>query len=143
MPTTTPVTLHSSGGFRTEVQAGPHRFVLDEPAGLGGAGEGPTPYDLLAAALGGCTAMTLHFYARREGMPLEAVDVRVEHDRQHAKDCAECLTQSGFIHQFQVDIRLTGDLTDAQRAKLLEVAGRCPVRKTLEREIRVSERLVD
>jgi putative redox protein len=137
-----PVVLHARGSFRTEVEAGPHRWVLDEPADVGGNGEGPTPYDMLAAALGGCTAMTLQFYAKREKIPLEGVDVTVTHDRQHAKDCADCTTQSGFIHRFRVEIHVEGPLDDAQRAKLLTIAGRCPVAKTLGSEIRIDEVLV-
>ena len=140
--TSAPVVLHSRGSFRTEVEAGPHRFVLDEPESAGGGGEGPTPYDMLAAALGGCTAMTLHFYARREKLPLEGVDVNVTHDRQHAKDCADCTTQSGFIHRFRVEIRLQGPLDDSQRQKLLTIAARCPVAKTLSSEIRIDEVLL-
>jgi putative redox protein len=138
-----PVVLHSRGSFRTEVEAGPHRFVLDEPVDVGGGGEGPTPYDMLASALGGCTAMTLHFYARREKLPLDGVDVTVTHDRQHAKDCADCTTQAGFIHRFRVEIHLLGDqLTEEQRQRLLTIAGRCPVAKTLGSEIRIDEVLV-
>jgi putative redox protein len=137
-----PVILHARGSFRTEVEAGPHRFVLDEPADVGGAGEGPTPYDMLAAALGGCTAMTLQFYAKREKLPLEGVDVSVTHDRQYAKDCADCTTQSGFIHRFRVEIKLLGPLDEAQRQKLLTIAGRSPVAKTLSAEIRIDEVLI-
>ena len=139
---TTPVSLHARGSFRTEVEAGPHRFVLDEPPEAGGGGEGPTPYDMLAAALGGCTTMTLHFYAKREKFPLEGVDVTVTHDRQHAKDCADCTTQSGYIHRFRVEIRLHGPLSEEQRQRLFGVAGRCPVAKTLSSEIRIDEVLV-
>jgi len=140
---TLPVLLHARGSFRTEVEAGPHRFVLDEPADAGGGGEGPTPYDMLASALGGCTAMTLHFYARREKLPLEGVDVKVTHDRQHAKDCADCVTQAGFIHRFRVEIHLLGDqLTEEQRQRLLTIAGRCPVARTLGSEIRIDDVLV-
>lgn len=137
-----PVVLHARGSFRTEVEAGPHRWVLDEPADVGGNGEGPTPYDMLAAALGGCTAMTLQFYAKREKIPLEGVDVSVTHDRQHAKDCADCTTQSGFIHRFRVEIHVEGPLDDAQRAKLLTIAGRCPVARTLSAEMRIDEVLI-
>lgn len=138
--TTSPVFLRARGSFRTEVEAGPHRFVLDEPANVGGGGEGPTPYDALAAALGGCTAMTLHYFAGREKLPLEGVDIKVTHDRQHVKDCADCLSTSGFIHRFRVEITLHGDqLTEAQRQKLLVIAGRCPVAKTLQAEIRIDE----
>jgi uncharacterized OsmC-like protein len=140
MGTTAPVILHARGSFRTEVEAGPHRFVLDEPADVGGGGEGPTPYDALAAALGGCTAMTLHFYAKREKLPLEGVDVKVSHDRQHVKDCADCTSQQGFIHRFLVEITLHGDqLTLEQRQKLLTIAGRCPVAKMLQNEIKIDE----
>ncbi|MBV8520283.1 MAG: OsmC family protein [Acidobacteria bacterium] len=134
-----PVVVRSRGTFRNEVEAGAHRFVLDEPAGAGGTDEGPTPYDMLASALGGCTSMTLVFYARREKMPLEGVDVTVTHDRQSAKDCIDCATQNGFIHRFHVAIRLHGPLTDEQREHLLAVAARCPVRKTLSSEIRIDE----
>lgn len=139
---TTPVILHSRGSFRTEVEAGPHKFVLDEPVDAGGGGEGPTPYDVLAAALGSCTAMTLHFYARREKLPLEGCDITVTHDRQHAKDCADCQTQAGYIHRFHVEIALHGALTDEQRQQLLKIAGRCPVAKTLQAEIKIDEVLV-
>ncbi|HJQ38531.1 MAG TPA: OsmC family protein [Thermoanaerobaculia bacterium] len=139
---TTPVMLHARGSFRTEVEAGPHRWILDEPQDAGGGGEGPTPYDMLASALGGCTAMTLHFYAKRENLPLEGVDITVTHDRQHAKDCADCTTGSGYIHRFRVEIRLHGTLSEEQRQKLLSIAGRCPVKKTLTSEIKVDEVLV-
>lgn len=138
-----PVTLRLREGFRTEGTAGKHRFVLDEPESSGGTDEGPTPYDALAAALGGCTAMTLQFYARREKLPLEGVDVEVRHDREHAKDCADCLNKIGYIHRFHVSIALHGDLSDEQKAKLLTIAARCPVAKTLQAEIRVEETLVE
>jgi putative redox protein len=134
--------LHARGSFRTEVEAGPHRWVLDEPADAGGNGEGPTPYDMLASALGGCTAMTLQFYAKRESLPLEGVDVTVTHDRQHAKDCVDCTTQSGYIHRFKVEIRLLGALSEEQRQKLLSIAARCPVKKTLASEIKVDDVLM-
>jgi putative redox protein len=137
-----PVVLHSRGSFRTEVEAGPHHWVLDEPADVGGNGEGPTPYDMLAAALGGCTAMTLNFYAKREKLPLEGVDVTVTHDRQHAKDCADCTTQAGYIHRFKVEIKLLGPLDEEQKQKLLTIAGRCPVARTLSSEMRVDKVLV-
>ncbi len=142
MHMTSSVVLHSRGSFRTEVEAGPHRFVVDEPVDVGGNGEGPTPYDMLAAALGSCTSMTLYYYAKREKFPLEGVDVTVSHDRQHAKDCADCTTQSGYIHRFKVEIGLLGPLTDDQRQRLLTIAGRCPVAKTLGSEIKIDEVLV-
>jgi putative redox protein len=137
------VIVRGRGEFRSDVEAGPHRFVIDEPEAAGGTNIGPTPYDLLAAALGGCTAMTLHFYARRETLPLEGVDVRVTHDREHAKDCADCINQSGYIHRFRVTIDLLGPLDDAQKQRLLAVAARCPVAKTLSSEIRIDEVLAE
>ena len=139
---TNPVALHARGAFRTEVEAGPHRWIIDEPPDAGGTGEGPTPYDMLAAALGGCTTMTLHYYAKRESLPLEGVDVTVTHDRQHAKDCADCMTQSGYIHRFHVEIRLHGPLSEEQKQRLLGIAERCPVKKTLSSEIRIDDVLV-
>ena len=140
---TSPVVLRARDSFRTEVEAGPHRWVLDEPEAAGGEGEGPTPYDMLGSALGGCTAMTLHFYAKREKIPLDGVDVIVTHDRQYAKDCADCTSQEGFIHRFKVELNLHGAaLTSAQREKLLEIAGRCPVAKTLQAEIRIEKVLL-
>jgi putative redox protein len=138
-----PVIVRSRGSFVNEVEAGPYHFVLDEPATAGGTDTGPTPYDALAAALGGCTSMTLHYYARREKLPLEGVDVTIHHDREYAKDCADCTTQSGYIHRFRVAIRLYGPLTGEQKKHLLTIAGRCPVAKTLSSEIRIEETLAD
>lgn len=140
---TAPVVVRSRGSFRTEVEAGSHRFVLDEPESAGGTNAGPTPYDAVAAGLGGCTAMTLHFYAKREKIPLEGVDVTVVHDRQHAKDCADCMTQSGYIHRFKLQLALHGDLSAEQRTKLLEIAARCPVAKMLGAEIRIDHELAE
>lgn len=140
---TLPVVLHNRGTFRTEVEAGPHRFVLDEPVAAGGSAEGPTPYDMLASALGACTAMTLNYYAKREKIPLEGVDVTVTHDRQYAQDCAECVTKAGYIHRFKVELKLLGPLDEPQRQRLLVIAGRCPVAKTLGSEIRIDEVLAE
>ena len=134
-----PVIIRSYGSLRNEVTAGKHQFVVDEPVAAGGTDEGPTPYDLLCAALGACTSMTMHVVAKRESIPLEAAEVSVAHDRLYAKDCADCLSKSGFIHSFDVTIRLRGSLTPAQRDRLLDVARRCPVYKTLSSEIRINE----
>lgn len=136
-----PVFIRARGSFRTEVQAGKHQFVLDEPISADGGDEGPTPYDMLAAALGGCTAMTLDFYAKREKLPLDGVDIEIHHDREHAKDCAECLTKAGYIHRFRVRLSLRGTLTAEQKSELLSIANRCPVAKTLRSEIRIDEEL--
>jgi putative redox protein len=143
MPMSAPVVVRGRGSFRSEVEAGPHRFVIDEPSSAGGTDAGPTPYDALAAALGSCTAMTLNFYAKREELPLEGVDVAVTHDRQHAKDCADCVTSGGYIHRFRVELRLHGPLTPEQKQHLLSIAARCPVAKTLSSEIKIDEVLAE
>jgi len=138
-----PVIVRSDASFKNTVTAGKHTFTVDEPVGAGGTESGPTPYDLLSAALGSCTSMTLHFIARRESIPLEGVEVTVTNDRMHAQDCADCVTTAGYIHRFDVKIRLKGDLTTAQRERLTEIARRCPVFKTLSSEIRIAETVVE
>jgi uncharacterized OsmC-like protein len=138
-----PVIVRSGNTLRNEIAAGPHRMIADEPASAGGTEAGPTPYDFLAAGLGACTSMTMRVVANRENIPLEGVEITVENDRMHAKDCADCLTDSGYIHLFTVTIKLIGTLTPEQRARMLDVAGRCPVNKTLTSEIRIEESLVD
>jgi putative redox protein len=138
-----PVIVRSADSLRNDIEAGPHRMIADEPVSAGGTEMGPTPYDFLAAALGTCTSMTIRVVAKRENIPLDGVEITIENDRMHAKDCADCLTTSGYIHRFNVAIKLIGSLTAAQRERLLDVAGRCPVNKTLRSEIRIDERLVD
>jgi uncharacterized OsmC-like protein len=130
------------GSFRTELEMGKYRIVADEPASAGGTDEGPTPYDLLGGALASCTAMTLHYYAKREGISLEEVEVTVANDRIHAKDCADCLTGEGYIHRFDVKLSVKGNLTPEQRTRLTEIAKRCPVARTLSSEIKIVHRLV-
>jgi putative redox protein len=137
-----PVILRSAGTFRNDIEAGPHRLVADEPVEAGGTAAGPTPYDFLNAALGACTSMTIHVVARREKIPVESVEITVTNDRMYAKDCADCSSTEGYIHRFTVSIRVTGDLTPAQRDRILTVAKRCPVAKTLTSEIRVDDVLV-
>lgn len=129
-----------SDGYLQQVVAGPHRFVADEPAGVGGTDLGPTPYDLLLAGLGACTSMTLKMYADRKGWPLEQVDVRLKHDRVHAKDCEDCASAQGRVDVIDRVVRIEGDLDAEQRARLLEIADRCPVHRTLENEIKIRTR---
>jgi len=138
-----PVIVRAGASLRNDIEAGPHRMIADEPIADGGTEAGATPYDFLAAALGVCTSMTLRVVAVREKIPLDGVEISVASDRMHAKDCADCLTQSGYIHRFTVAIKLLGDLTPEQRARMLEVAKRCPVHKTLTSEIRIDEHLTD
>jgi len=130
-------------GLRQEIRAGRHRLLADEPESVpGGADLGPNPYDLLLAALGSCTAMTLRMYAAHKGWGLQGVEVTLRHGKVHAKDCADCETRTGRIDEIQRRIALTGDLDEAQRARLLEIADRCPVHRTLTSEIKVRSHLV-
>lgn len=138
-----PVIARSGAEFRVDIEAGQHKFVADEPASAGGTDRGPTPYDYISAALAACTSMTMHFVAKRDNIPLEGVELSVTNDRMYAKDCADCASQSGYIHRFEVQIRLRGNLTPEQRRKLFDAANRCPVRKTLTNEIRIDEKLLD
>lgn len=138
-----PVIVRSANSLRNEIEAGPHRLIGDEPVSAGGTDSGPTPYDFLSAALGTCTSMTMHVVAKRENIPLEGVEIKVENDRMYAKDCADCLDATGFIHRFTVSIKLIGNLTPEQRQRMLNVAQRCPVNKTLVSEIRIDEKLID
>lgn len=136
------VTVHTpAAGFRTGVAIRQHTLVADEPTEVGGTDEGPTPYDLLGAALGTCTAMTLRMYADRKAWPLAGITVHVEHDRLHAADCATCETKAGRIDRLRRTITLDGPLEDAQRARLLAIADRCPVHRTLEGEIVIKTEL--
>jgi putative redox protein len=138
-----PVIIRSGDSLRNDIEAGPHRLIADEPGSAGGTELGPTPYDFLSAALGTCTSMTMRVVAKRENIPLEGVEIVVENDRMYAKDCADCLADSGYIHRFSVAIKLIGNLTPEQRERMLSVAKRCPVNKTLTSEIRIDEHLVD
>ena len=124
-------------GFLQDVHVGGHHLLADEPRSVGGTDLGPTPYGLVSAGLGACTAMTIRMYARRKQIPLEHVSVDVTHDKIHAADCEECETKTGKVDVFRREIRLTGDLTAEQRAKLIEIADKCPVHRTLEGEIRI------
>jgi uncharacterized OsmC-like protein len=132
----------SAAGFAQEIQAGRHRIVADEPASVGGTDTGPSPYDLLLAALGACTSMTVGMYARRKAWPLEEVAVHLRHSRIHATDCAECETNEGMLDRIERDIHFTGPLTDEQRSKLLEIANKCPVHRTLTSEIDIETRAI-
>lgn len=136
-----PVVVRTGKGFRTEIEVGEHELIADEPERVGGTDEGPTPYGLIAAALGSCKSMTMRSYADRKGWPLESVEVLVSHGREHAKDCEDCLSKDGYIHRFIVSIGLNGDLSEQQRQRILEIAGRCPVAKTLSNEIRIVDEL--
>ena len=136
------VVVCSTGeGLRQTLVAGPHVLVADEPVSAGGADAGPNPYELLLGALGACTAMTLHLYAQRKGWPLEGVEVVLRNDRIYAEDCAECETREGFLDRISKRLTLSGPLDAAQRERLAEIAERCPVQRTLQREIIIEQHL--
>lgn len=138
------VTERGTGKFANIVRvANRHALLADEPASVGGDDTGPAPYDFLLAALGTCTSMTLRMYADRKGWPLEDVAVRLEHGKIHAKDCEACETESGKLDQITKEIVLFGDLDAEQRQRLLEIADRCPVHRTLHSEIHITTELVD
>jgi len=128
-------------GFRTEVLANGHALIVDEPASVGGTNFGPSPYDFLVAGLGACTSMTLQMYARRKQWPLETARVRLRHGKIHAEDCATCEETEGKIDHIDRELELVGDLTNEQRARLTEIAERCPVHRTLESRTHVTTSL--
>ena len=126
-----------AGNFQQEITAGNHHLVADEPTSVGGGDAGPDPYDYLLAALGVCTSMTIGFYARRNRLPLENVTVSLWHSRIHASDCQECETKEGMLDRIDVEVELTGSLSAEQHAKLMDVAAKCPVHRTLTSEINI------
>jgi uncharacterized OsmC-like protein/alpha-beta hydrolase superfamily lysophospholipase len=129
------VTETRAGKFQQTITAGRHRFIADEPAAVGGLDSGPGPYDLLLAGLGACTAMTLRLYAERKRLPLARVSVKLTHDRIHAADCETCETKEGMLDRIDKEITVAGPLDDDARARLLEIAEKCPVNRTLKSEI--------
>jgi uncharacterized OsmC-like protein/alpha/beta superfamily hydrolase len=135
------VTRTGRRGYQTEIIANGHRLMADEPIAAGGADTGPNPYDYLAAALGACTGMTLRMYADRKEWPLDAVVVRLKHQKIHAQECQECETRSGTLDFLEREIELEGPLDEEQRQRLLGIADRCPIHRTLHSEIIVKTAL--
>jgi len=133
------VIVTSVGFLKQEITAGSHKFYADEPREVGGSDSGPDPYSLLLAALGACTSMTLQLYARRKQWPLEKVEVSLRHSRVHAEDCQECDAKEAKIERIERYISLAGPLTDEQKERLLEIAKRCPVHKTLASGISIKD----
>jgi uncharacterized OsmC-like protein/pimeloyl-ACP methyl ester carboxylesterase len=129
--------------FQNAVTVGPHRLVADEPVAAGGEDSGPGPYDLLLAALGACKSMTMRLYADRKSFPLERATVTLTHSKIYAKDCAECETREGMLDQIDVAIGLEGPLDADQRKRILEIADKCPVHRTLTSEIHIVTRAAD
>lgn len=128
--------------FRTELLAAGHAMLADEPISVGGTDLGPSPYDLLGAALASCTSMTLKMYASRKQLNLQTITVRVKHGKVHAKDCSDCESTSGKIDEFQRSISFEGSLTDEQTERLLQIADMCPVHRTLHAEVKVRTSLI-
>lgn len=129
------------GAFTVQVSAGKHRWLADEPTSAGGSDAGPTPYELLVAALGACTSMTLRMYARQKALPVDRIRVRLKHAKIHAADCERCETAVGRIDRIEREIRIDGALDEPQRQRLLEIADKCPVHRTLHGEIDILTRL--
>jgi putative redox protein len=137
---TVTVTETGPGIYTQQVTVGHHRLIADEPRPIGDDA-GPTPYDLVLAGLGACTAMTVRMYANRKNWPLKQVRVTLRHSRIHAKDCADCETTKGWIDRIDRDIELAGDLDDTQRQRLLDITERCPVHQTLTSEVHIATSL--
>ncbi|HRK56679.1 MAG TPA: bifunctional alpha/beta hydrolase/OsmC family protein [Burkholderiaceae bacterium] len=135
LPAGTVQVVEKDQKFAQQISTAHHRFVSDEPRDVGGADSGPNPYELLLAALGSCTAMTLRMYAQRKRLPLETIEVTLSHERVHAQDCADCSQQDARVDLITRRIKLSGDLDARQRERLLEIANRCPVHRTLENQI--------
>jgi len=129
------------GVYAEDIFIANHTLRADEPVAVGGADTGPTPHDMLLAALGACTAITLRMYANRKKWPLERVSVRLRQERIHAEDCKNCETKEGRVDHIERDITIEGPLDDAQKARLLEIADRCPVHRTLTSEVWVETRM--
>lgn len=135
----TEVVVSSCEGLRQEIWAGEHTLVADEPVDLGGADTGPNPYQLILAALGACTSMTLRIYAQQKSWPLEHVEVRLRHSRIHARDCAECAEKEGYLDHVEKEIVVSGPLSAEQVLRLGEIAERCPVNVTLRKSVRTGQ----
>jgi uncharacterized OsmC-like protein/pimeloyl-ACP methyl ester carboxylesterase len=131
------------GKFQQTVSIGPHRMLADEPVAAGGEDSGPGPYDFVLAGLGACTSMTMRLYADRKSLPLERTIVTLTHSKIHAQDCAECETKEGMLDQIDLVIGMEGNLDAEQRKRLMEIADKCPVHRTLTSEIRIVTRAAD
>lgn len=129
-------------GTRVELETRGHQWIADEPEKLGGTDQGPNPYEMLLGALGACTAITLSLYAQRKKLPLEGVEIEYEHKKVHAEDCAECESEeSGLLDIVRSTATITGKFDVDTRKRLGEIVSRCPVHKTLERSIKVFDKV--
>jgi len=142
MDTRTVTVRSKADALAQEIVVGRHRLSADEPTSLGGTDTGPNPYDLLLAALGSCKSITVTMYARRKEWPLESVTVRLRHGKVHANDCESCESKHVLLDRIECDVEFGGALSSEQRSRLLEIANRCPVHRTLTSEIDIRTRLV-
>jgi uncharacterized OsmC-like protein len=137
------ITADLNSGFHVSITNGRHKWSADEPSSLGGTDEGPNPYELLLGSLAACTTITVAMYARRKGMEFDSISVRYEHDRIHAEDCTACVDDaSGFLDRVRSAIFIEGNFDDEQRKRLIDVAQRCPVHKTLANGIHFEEDVI-
>lgn len=137
------VTAKLIQNYQVDVKTDNHQFLIDEPISKGGDDLGPNPYDMLLGALAGCKLITVQMYARRKGWPLEGMDIRLSHDKIHAKDCEDCESDYAKVDIIEVEISFQGDLTEEQLERLAEISTRCPVHKTLTSETKIRTKLVD
>jgi uncharacterized OsmC-like protein len=142
MTATDVIVRGNAAGFAQEIVVGPHRLTADEPIEVGGKDTGPSPYDLLLAALGSCTSMTVAMYARTKKWPLESVTVTLRHSKIHAADCRDCETKEGRLDRIEREIHFVGTLDSDQQKRLLEIADKCPVHRTLRSEIDIQTRAI-
>lgn len=141
-PGTVEITETLTGRYTNQVRVGRHTLLADEPTNVGGDDKGPSPHDWVMAGLGACTAMTVRMYAERKGLALKKVSVRVWMRKIKAADCTDCVTKEGEVTEMMRDVSLEGDLTDEQKTRLIEIANKCPVHKTLSGEIKIRTHLV-
>jgi len=134
--------LPGDAGFTTQMKVGSHYMTADEPERVGGNNFGPTPYELVSAGLSACTAMTIQMYARRKGWDVQNVDVHTSYSKDHAVDCENCEDPSAKIDTFNREIKLEGDLDEKQIARILQIADKCPVHRTLHSETQVITKLI-
>jgi uncharacterized OsmC-like protein len=137
------VIVRSEQGLTQTIEIRQHRLTADEPSSAGGQDAGPDPYELLLSALGACTSITVRLYAQRKGWPLDGVQVALHHERIYAADCAECETRDGFLDRITKRLTLFGPLDQEQRQRLAQIAERCPVNRTLQREVVIEQHLTD
>ncbi len=135
--------LDNEDGFTTQMKVGNHYLTGDEPLEFGGNDFGPSPYEFVSAGLAACTAMTLQMYAKRKKWDLQNVEVHSSHDKIHMEDCSNCETAVSKIDTFQRAIKLSGDLDERQKSRLLEIADKCPVHRTLEGETKILTKLIE